>query len=109
MPAWVLGLPRSGIYVLGVGIVPMRVPGLRFALLPHRGTDQTTLGVLTVAEAKYNRGFALRQCRMRWFACWSPTGETQNLGTQAHLGLEIRVLLDLSQTSVFFLDQSNES
>src|SRR3954453_20247515 len=39
----------------------------------------------------------------------APLGEAQNLGAQAHLGLEIGVLLDLSQSSVFFLGQSNES
>jgi hypothetical protein len=36
-------------------------------------------------------------------------GETQDPGAQAHLGLEIGVPLDLSQSSVFFLGQSNES
>lgn len=36
-------------------------------------------------------------------------GEAQDLGAQAHFGLEIRVLLSLSETGVFFLCQSNES
>ena len=30
-------------------------------------------------------------------------GEAQNLSTQTHFGLEIRVLLYLSKSSVFFL------
>ncbi len=33
----------------------------------------------------------------------------RNLGTQAHLGLEIRVLLDLSEPGVFFLGESDVS
>ena len=39
----------------------------------------------------------------------APVREAQNLGTQAHLGLEIRVLLDLPEPGVFFLCQSDVS
>jgi hypothetical protein len=35
--------------------------------------------------------------------------EAQDLGAKAHLGLEIRVLLDLPEPGVFFLGQSDVS
>src|SRR5215204_4518927 len=39
----------------------------------------------------------------------SPASEAQNLSAQSHRGLEVRILLGLSQRSVFFGLQSNET
>src|SRR5215208_6595215 len=39
----------------------------------------------------------------------APIGETQDLGAQTHFGLEVRILLDLSEPVVFLLRQSDVS
>jgi hypothetical protein len=39
----------------------------------------------------------------------APIRKAQNLGAQAHFGLEIRILLDLSKPGVFILSESDVS
>jgi hypothetical protein len=90
------------------GAVVLRLPTRNYAL---------TLILLPTADRTSNLAAkelvgsidATAGVRGDLFHVRAPIRKAQNLGAQAHFGLEIRILLDLSEPGVLFLSESDVS